>query len=281
MKHAIIVDSGCDLIIDPTQNTEDLYMSRVPLRLRIGEKEYVDDFSLDIPSFMKEMSEYPGSTGSAAPSPQEWYDAFMQADEVFAVTITGGLSGSYSSAMAGRDMILEDYPDKKICIVDSKSAGGGLTILVRKLQEYIAGNLPFEEIVEKITDYKQNTRTYFILESMDNLVKNGRVSPLIGKLAGILGIKILGQASTEGTIELLHKCRGKATIYKKAVQEMIESGYNGGKVSISHCFSDEKVNLLLDLIKEHFPTFSVEVIPTSGLCSYYAEENGIILAFEK
>lgn len=279
MKYAIIVDSSCDLYIDDNY-TNDTFMSRVPLRLRIGEKEYTDNFSLDIKSFMKEMRDYPGATGSAAPSPEEWYNEYKKADEVFAVTITSALSGSCSSAMAGKNMLLEEYPDKKIHIIDSKAAGPGLTLIVRKLQEYIEQRLSFEEIVEKITEYCKKIKVFFILESMDNLVKNGRVSAISGKLAGILGIKILGQASEEGTIELMHKARGKEAIYKKTIQNMLAKGYQGGKIIISHCFNEEKVKYIIDELKAYFPMERVEIMPTSGLCSYYAEERGIIIGFE-
>ena len=125
------------------------------------------------------------------------------------------LSGSYSSASVGKHMALEDEPEKKIHIFDSKSAGAGLTLIVRKIQELIAKEKSFEEIVEAVEEYKTKIKTFFILESIDNLVKNGRVSALSGKLAGMLGIKILGQGSSEGKIELLRKIRGKDAIYKK------------------------------------------------------------------
>lgn len=279
MKHAIIVDSSCDLYIDDNfQN--DTFMARVPLRLRVGKKEYIDDFDLDIVSFMKEMSACQEATGSAAPSPEEWYNAYKNADEIFAVTITGELSGTYSSAMVGRNMLLEEYPDKKVHVIDSKSAGPGTTIIVRKLQEYISKGMAFEEIVESITEYCKTIKTYFILESMDNLIKNGRVSAIAGKLAGILGIKILGQASSKGTIELLRKLRGKDVIYKKAVEDMFSNGYNGGKVIISHCFNEERVNFVSEMIKQKYPDVEIEVMLTGGLCSYYAEEKGLIIAFE-
>ena len=189
MKYAITVDSSCDLVIE-NKTENNIYMDRVPLRLRVGEKEYVDDFNLDIKSFMEDMKSYHGTSGSAAPSPEEWYNAFRQADEVFAVTISGELSGSYSSASVGKHMALEDDPEKKIHIFDSKSAGAGLTLIVRKIQELIAKEKSFEEIVEAVEEYKTKIKTFFILESIDNLVKNGRVSALSGKLAGMLGIKI-------------------------------------------------------------------------------------------
>lgn len=280
MKYAIIVDSSCDMYIDDNY-TNDTFMTRVPLKLRVGEKEYIDDSDLDIVSFMKEMSACSEATGTAAPSPQEWYNAFEKADEVFAVTITSTLSGTYSSAVAAKNMILEDYPEKKVHIIDSKSAGSGLTMIVRKLQEFIKQQMDFEEIVANITEYCKKIKVFFILESMDNLVKSGRVSAIAGKLAGILGIKILGQASSEGTIELLRKTRGKDVIYRKTVDDMLANGYQGGKVIISHCFNEERVKFFLDIIKESFPDVEAEVMPTSGLCSYYAENKGLIISFEK
>ncbi len=280
MKYAIIVDSSCDMYIDDNY-TNDTYMARVPLKLRVGEKEYIDDYDLDIVSFMKEMSECSEATGTAAPSPQEWYNAYEKADEVFVVTITSALSGTYSSAVVAKNMILEDFPDKKIHIIDSKAAGSGLTMIVRKLQEFIKQQMDFEEIVEKITEYCKKIKVFFILESMDNLVKSGRVSAIAGKLAGMLGIKILGQGSTEGTIELLRKARGKDVIYKKTVEDMLANGYKGGKIIISHCFNEERVKFFLDIIKESFPNVEAEVMPTSGLCSYYAENKGLIISFEK
>lgn len=280
MKYAIIVDSSCDMYIDDNY-TNDTFMTRVPLKLRVGEKEYIDDYDLDIVSFMKEMSECSEATGTAAPSPQEWYNAFEKADEVFAVTITSALSGTYSSAVVAKNMILEDFPNKKIHIIDSKAAGSGLTMIVRKLQEFIKQQMDFEEIVANITEYCKKIKVFFILESMDNLVKSGRVSAIAGKLAGILGIKILGQASSEGTIELLRKTRGKDVIYRKIVDDMLANGYQGGKVIISHCFNEERVQFFLDIIKESFPDVEAEVMPTSGLCSYYAENKGLIISFEK
>lgn len=280
MKFAIIADSGCDLIIHPEITNDDTYMERIPLKLRIGDKEFVDDNNLDIPAFIREMKSSPKPTGSAAPSPQEWYDAYKHADYVFAITITSALSGSYSSAIAAKDMLEERHPEKKVHIIDSKSAGPGLTILIRKLQELIKSGLSFEEIISEITNYQQHTHLLFILESMDNLVKNGRVSPIVGKLAGMLGIKILGTATNKGELDVLHKCRGKDVIYKKTISEMLKNHFEGGKVVISNCFNPEKTEYIITMLKERFPNVCVEVMPTSGLCSYYAEENGILLSYE-
>ena len=280
MKYEIIADSGCDLKNLEQIGENQITFCRAPLTLAVGEREFVDNNWLDVSEFMREMEEYQGRTGSAAPSPQEWYHAYEQAQEVFAVTITGTLSGSYKSAMAARDMILETEPQKKIHVFDSKSAGPGMTLLVKKIQECIQNGMEFDEIVAYIEQYQKQTHLLFVLESLDNFVKNGRVSKLVGGMAGLLGIKILGCASEEGTLEVLQKCRGKRSAYEKLVEEMIKKGFHGSKVIISQCFNEERADDISALIKNIFPHCDITIMPTSGLCSYYAERGGILLAFE-
>lgn len=280
-KYGIIADSGCDLKqltgVDPDKIT----FSRAPLVLRVGDREYEDVVDLDVKEFMDAVKAYEGPTGTAAPNPQTWYDAFCAADEVFAVTITSSLSGSYNSAVSALKMIQDEDPDKKVHIIDSKSAGAELTMIVEKLVELMEQELPFEEIVEKIEDYQINqAHLLFVLETLDNLVKNGRVSKLKGNMAGLLGIKILGCASEKGTLEVLKNCRGKLTVYKKLIQEMKERGYKGGKVLIGHCFNESKANYIRDGILKEFPDADVRLIETSGLCSYYAQEGGIMMGYE-
>lgn len=280
MKYGIIVDSGCDLQRIEKGQQLDIHYQKVPLTLRVGEKEYVDDDKLNISDFMSEMKSYTGKTGSAAPAPMEWENAFMAADEIFAVTLTSQLSGSYNSAMTAKKMILEKYPDKKIHVIDSKAAGSGLTILVYKLKDLIAKGLAFDEIKKEIENYQKRTNLFFILESFDNLIKNGRISKFQASMAGILGIKLLCGANEQGTIEVLKKYRGKLAVYEKMLQEMAVRGFNGGRVVISHCFNMEKVQYIEKIIKEKFPKTSIDIMPTGGLCSYYAEQGGIILTFE-
>lgn len=279
-RFGIVVDSGCDLKAMSGEHTTEIAFSRAPLKLEVGEKEFVDDIQLDVKQYMQEMYAYPGKTGSAAPSPGEWCQAYEMAEDVFAITLTGSLSGSYQSAMAAKDMILEKYPQKKICVIDSKSAGPELTLIVLQIQKCIKAGWDFEKITEEIERYQKRTHLFFVLESLDNFVKNGRVSKLQGSMAGLLGIKILGCASEQGTLEVMQKCRGKLTAYEKLVQEMIKRGYQGSKVIISHCFNEEKAEYIKSLLCGKFPQCDIEIMPTSGLCSYYAERGGVLLAFE-
>ena len=281
MKYGIIVDSGCDL--EHIECTKECAISfcRAPLKLQVGEKIFVDDFALDVQQYMQELTDYPGKSGSAAPSPGEWYDAYKTADEVFAITITGTLSGSYASAMTARNILLEEVPDKKIHVIDSKSAGPELTLLVMKLQEFMKQGDSFDNIVTKITDYQNKTHLLFVLESLDSLMKNGRISKLEGGMAGILGIKILGCASKEGTLAVLEKCRGKLNAYQHMIKEMAKKGYHGSKVIISHCFNQEKAEYIKEQIQKLYPKSHITIMATSGLCSYYAQRGGILLAFEE
>ena len=280
-KFGIVVDSSCDLqnVYPAQQNTEAVFC-RVPLKLQVGDKVFVDDSSLDVGRFMGEMSAYSGKTSSAAPGPGEWCAAFERAEEIFAVTISSKVSASYSSAVAARDIMLEKQPDKKIFVLDSKSAGPGLSLLVMKIKDLIANGNTFEEIVEKIKIYQKSAHLFFVLESLDNLMKNGRVSKIQARLAGLLGIKILGFAGDEGTLEILEKCRGKLTAYKVMVDQMFKRGFKGSDVIISHCFNEENAAYVHTLLKKAFPKSKISIMPTGGLCSYYAEKGGLLLAFE-
>lgn len=280
MKYGIVVDSGCDLTSLREEVADKIDFTRSPLTLDIGDKEFIDSFDLDIEEFMKEMYSYKGKTGSAAPSPNEWLKAYEKSENVFAISITGTLSASYSSAVIGMELFKEKHPDRNIYVIDSKSTGPEMSLIVRKLTEYMKDDMSFEDICKNIDTYCKRTHLLFILESLENLVKNGRVSRLKASMAGILGIKMLGVASEEGTIDLLHKCRGKMAVYDKAISEMLERNYHGGRVIISHCFAHEVANYVVSKIKEKFPNCDVEIMKTSGLCSFYAEKGGLLIGFE-
>ncbi len=276
----IVVDSSCDLKVLDSETSKKVFYARIPLKLDVGAQEFVDDNQLDVAEFLNTLYNYKGKTGSAAPSPQDWLCAFEHCQEVVAITITSRLSGSYGSASAAAKLFLEKYPERKIYIMDSRSTGPEMILLVRKLLALKMKGLPFQEIVTMAEEYRQKTHLLFVLQSMENLVKNGRVSKLQGALAGILGIKIVGIASQEGTLELLHKSRGKFTAYDLVVEEMLNRGFSGGNVVISHCENQAMVEYLQEKLQKQFSNCSVTSLPTGGLCSYYAERGGILVGFE-
>lgn len=280
MKYGIAVDSGCDLRELGAWSGAEYAFTLVPLKLEIGEKEFVDDHTLDTEAFMQEVSAYKGKSGSAAPSPGEWMEAFEAADMTFAYTITGSLSGSYNSAEVAKKMTLEKYPEKKIFILNTLSIGPETSLLVRKTTECIRQGMEFDEIVTAITEYLKTTKLLFILEHMDNLVHNGRVSKLQGSLAGLLGIKILGRASDDGKLDLLHKKRGKMAVYDTCAEEMLQRGFRGGRVIISYCLNPDKAEYLKEQLLRHYPQSDIMIMPAGGICTFYAERNGMLIGYE-
>ncbi len=285
MKWAVVVDSSSDMAcmkqeIEEAANGNVLFES-VALKLEAGEVEFTDDETLDVDEMISYLKSYSGKSGSASPSPQEWYDAFEQADNVIAITITSELSGSYRSACAAKDMIQEDYPDKNIFVLDSKSTGPEMVLLARKAVSFALEDISFDEMQQKMLKYQKRTHLIFALENMDNLIKNGRVNKLEAGVAALLGIKILARASVQGTLEIMKKARGKTKVYDKMLEEMLDYGYIGGHVVISHCNNEAMAGYLRLKILEKYPDSQVDIIRTRGLCSFYAEEKGVLVGYER
>lgn len=279
MKWKIIADSGCDYrsLDNLTSDTE---FVRVPLTIQVGETIYRDDAQLNIDQMMEEMYATTTASKSACPSPDDYMKSFEGADNIIVVTITGTLSGSYNSAEIAKKIYLEEHPDTKIHVIDSLSAGGEVDLIVRKLNHLVAEGLDFDQVVDGITAYQAKTKLLFVLAKVDNLVKNGRLSKLIGTVVGLLNIRIVGEASKTGTLELLQKARGQKKAIKAAFDELLKAGYAGGHITISHRNNEKFIEQFSELVREKFAQVSIEVLPTSGLCSFYAEEGGLLMGYE-
>ena len=272
----IVSDSSCDIFaLDGTD------FSSVPLTIVAGDREFADVESADISEMVTYLKNYKGKSGSSCPSTDAWVQAFSDADEIFALTITSGLSGSYNSACVARDMCLEKKPHKKIYVIDSLSAGPELTLILMKLKEYNKMGLSFDEIKEKIEEYKKNTGLMFMLQSLKNLANNGRTSHTVAKIADLLGICLVGKASDEGTLEPLGKTRGTKKAISNLFNLMLENGYSGKNVIISHCFNKAGAEELKNKICKLFINAKVIIQSTGILCSFYAEEGGILVGYEK
>ena len=275
MKMRIIVDSCADL-----NTTVDRSIVSVPLTLRTAEREFVDDAVLDIKEMTDYLASYKGKSGSACPSSQDWVDAFGDAEEVYAIAITSNLSGSFNSLRIAKEQYEEEYPERKVCIIDSLSAGSELKLIVEKIQELKAEGKSFEEVSDAIVEYQKHTHLIFCLKSLTNLANNGRVNPAVAKIAGVLNIHVVGIASAVGTLEQREKARGakKALI---AIDNLLkEMNYNGGKVIIDHCFNETDANTVKEHILASFPNADVRSAETRGLCSFYAEVGGLLVGVE-
>ena len=278
--YKIIADSSCDLTSLEHLSTNALF-GRAPLRVIVGETEYVDEPGLDTRAMMDAVYSFKGKTGSACPSPEEYAEHCRQVDEAYIVTISSNLSGSYNSAVLARDLVLAEHPEKKIHIFDSLSAGPELTLIVEEIACLADSGLPYEMVCSEVERYQKRTALLFQLNSLENLTKNGRVSKMAGMTAKLLGIHMIGIASDEGTVQPLHKCRGSEKTYKLVLQEMRERGFSGGRVVLGHAFQEKGAEMMRNLILADFPSANVTVMPLSGLCCYYAEEGGLLIGFEK
>ncbi len=275
-KIKIVADSSCDLF-----TLGDFPFACAPMKIATDEKEFVDDVSLDVENMVKFLSQYKGKSKSSCPNTSDWLDAFGDADDIFCVTITSGLSGSYNSACAAKQIFEAENEGKRVHVFDSLSAGPEITLVIEKILECVTQDMPFEEILHHVTDYMKHTGLVFMLKSLKTFANNGRVSPLVAKLVGIAGICIVGKASDEGTLEPMHKCRGERRSLTTLLETLEDEGFKKGKISISHCQNEPAAERLKNSIMERFENAQVEVHKTHGLCSFYAEKGGILVGFEK
>lgn len=275
MSFRIVSDSSSN-VFEIDQNIE---FRSVPLKILVDDREFVDDKDLN-PEEMVEAVEKGSNTSSSCPNVFEWKEAFKDAKEVFALTITSKLSGSYNAASVAANEFMEENPGTKVYVIDSYMTGAGMRLLIEKLQELAKENLSFEAIKERIEDYKKHTQLLFSLESLQNLAKNGRIPMALAKLAGLLSIRFIGKASPQGEFAQVKIARGEKKTLAAIVQEAIKMKYNGGKMIIGHCLNSNAAETLKKMFLEKFPNGNIQIEVLGGLNSYYAERGGIIMGFE-
>ena len=272
----IVADSSANLM---ELNT--VAFDAAPLKIITAEREFADDRNLDLEEMIRFFKSYKGRSQSSCPNPEDWLKTFGDTEEVFCVAITSGLSGSYNAACIAKEMYEAEHPGRRVFVIDSLSAGPELTLIVEKLEELICAGKSFEEICAYIPEYQKNTGLLFMLESLNNFAANGRVSPAVAKIAGVLGIRIVGKASDEGTLEPTDKCRGEVKSLNAILKHLKESGLKTGKVQLAHCLNESAANTLKSIIEAELPEVTVNIGINLGLCSFYAEKGGLLVGFEK
>lgn len=275
MSYKIAMDSSSNLF-----DLEGVDFSSVPLKIVTDEREFTDIAGLDLDEMMDYLREYKGRSGTSCPSVGDWLEAFGDAEYVFAVSITSALSGSYNAAVQAKAVYEETHPGRRVCCLDTLSTGPEMALLAEKLRELIAAGKDFDTIEGEIREYGKYTHLIFTVESLNNMARNGRVSMLVAKACGILGIRIVAQASSEGTLQPLHKCRGEKKALATLLKEMKERGYRGGKVRIDHCRNEQGARAFLEMLKAEFPNCLAHLGKTTALCSFYAEPGSIMVGFE-
>ena len=275
MTYRIAADSSANM-----RTFDGVDFANVPLRIITKEKEYVDDEHLNVAQMVEELRAYKGTSGSSCPNVHDWLSAFGDAERVFAVTITSSLSGSYNAARQAAQEYQAEHPDRRVCVLDSLTAGPELRLICEKLREGICAGKPFEEIEADTRAYMRHTHTIFALQSLNNLARNGRVNGAVAKIAGVLGIWVVGKGSDEGILQQEHKCRGEKRAAETSYADMKANGYHGGKVRMSNCLNDSVTDQLEALIRRDYPDAEITCEQTTGLCSFYAEQGGMIIGYE-
>ena len=275
MKSKIVVDSSANVYELP-----DVGFACVPLKILTDEQEYVDTAEVDAPALAEMLRTYKGRTSTSCPNISDWLTAYEGADEVYVVTITGTLSGAYNAALLAGEEYEQSHEGARVFVLDSLSTGAESRLLVERLAALIKAGKPFDTVCEEIRAYHEHTHLLFALESLANLARNGRVKPAVAAVARMLGIRVIGQASDAGDLEVLCKTRGEHGALERMVLEMKAHGLTNGRVHIDHCCNAAAAERLKHMVHAVFPEAKVEVGSCGALCSYYAEYGGLMVGYE-
>ena len=279
MEYRIIGDSCLDLTPEMKKEGK---IKIVSLTLQVDGVDFIDDDSFDQKKFIKAVAEFEGCPKSSCPSPEEYKKAFGE-DEVtaFGVTLSAELSGSYNSAVLGQRMIEEEFPNKKVYVFNSRSACIGETLVALKIQECAEKGASFEEIVEQVEDYLRRRETLFVLENLETLRKNGRLTGMKAALVSVLNIKPVMMGTPEGTIEQCAIGRGTKKALKKMIEEVGNrvSDFENRIFGISHCNCPDRALYVKEEIEKRYPFKQIIIADTAGVGTLYANDGGIVIAF--
>ncbi len=277
MSYKIILDSCGEL---PEEYRKDSRFEVVPLQLDVDGYLIQDDESFDQADFLKRVAASSTCPKSSCPSPQRYMEAYdCEAEHVYVVTLSANLSGSYNSAKLGVALYHETHPEKKIHVVDSKSASCGETQIAMKAMELEEAGLPFEEIVEKLEAFRDAMNTYFVLDNLETLRKNGRLTGVKALVASTLSIKPVMGATPEGTIRQLGQGIGIKKALQKMAEAVVKDVVNPAEkcLMITHCNNLERAEVMKRLITEKIRCAKVVVMDTAGVSSMYANDGGVIV----
>ncbi|RAK10551.1 DegV family protein with EDD domain [Halanaerobium saccharolyticum] len=278
MDFKIIVDSCCDL-------TEELRkrfnISTAPLSIDVGDVHFIDDEDLDREGLLNAMRNSSDAPKTASPGPGPFLDLYRKSEDIFVVTLSKELSATYQNAILAKDMLMEEAEDKLVKVFNSFSASAGETMIAYKLGELIEAGFKREEIIEKTEKYVEEMQTLFVLDSLDNLIKAGRMGRLKGKIASFFNIKPVLGATDEGTITLVDKARGSKRAVRKLIDKIGEKGENLEEkvLGIAHCNALDKAEFIKKQASEKYNFREIIIVETAGISTVYANEGGIVLAF--
>lgn len=277
MSYKVIVDSCGELT---EQMKESGRFETAPLQLQVEDHIITDDDTFDQAAFLKLVAESPECPKSSCPSPESYMNSYhCDADHVYAVTLSAELSGSYNSAVLGKNLYEEEYGEKQIHVFNSRSASVGETLIALKVQECEEAGMEFEQVIEQVNAFIEEQHTYFVLESLDALRKNGRLTGIKALVATALNVKPVMGATPEGSIYQLGQGRGmKKALAKMGDSVAAEAIHPEQKIlAISHCNAPERAEAVRKMIQEKIQVKDSFIIDTRGVSSLYASDGGIIV----
>ncbi len=278
MSYFVVVDSCGELTPEMKASG---HFATASLTIDVEGHHIVDDDTFDQKDFLRRAAASPEPPHSACPSPSVYQDAFMtEADHLYAVTLSAELSGSYNAAQLGRDLCLEDCPDKKIYVFNSRSASIGQTLIALKIQECEEAGMSFQQVIDTVEDYIDSQKTWFVLESLEALRKNGRLSNLKARVATVLNIKPVMTSTPIGSIEQLCQVRGMNKALVRMVDSIVDYCDEPEEkiLAISHCNCPDRARMVADELRNRLPELrDIIVLDTRGISSLYASDGGIIV----
>ena len=278
MKYKIVVDSCCEL---PENLKNDEKFESVPLVLTVEGEDIIDDATFDQASFLKKVADSPNCPKSSCPSPERYMKTYeCDAERIYVVTLSAELSGSYNSAVLGKNLFQEEYPEVNVHVFNSRSASIGETLIALKIVECEEAGLPFEETVAVVEKYIETQHTFFVLENLETLRKTGRLGLVKGLVASALKIKPVMGSTDEGTICQLGQTRGMNKALVKMVDFIIQKTTDSENkvLAISHCNCPERAEILKEAILERMKLKDIIILDTRGVSSMYANDGGVIVA---
>ncbi|MGY0693670.1 DegV family protein [Virgibacillus sp. FSP13] len=283
MHIQLMTDGGADV---PARLSESLELITVPLYLHFQEEQYKSGVTIDLQRFYKKIKETIELPRSSAPSPNDFYEAFKQVEQtkpIIMFSLSSGLSSTFDNAVAGKDMLLEEQPQRKIEVINTKTASCGLALLLHEASTKINEGYSFESLIEHLHERVEQTTTLFVLKTLENLILGGRLDKVKGAIAKTLNIKLLMRGSEEGTIEVTEKVRGD----KKSIRHFIEQigtytkNVEDKVIAMTHCNAEDRANKVLAEIRNKYPFKDAILTEMGPLISTYAGEGGLVISFFK
>ncbi|MFC2947792.1 DegV family protein [Virgibacillus sediminis] len=283
MSIQLMTDSGADI---PQRLREELSLTIVPLYLHFNDGQYRTGIDMNLDSYHRKVAETKELPRSAAPSPSDFYKAYKQADPdrpILMLSLSMGLSSTYENAIMGKNMLLEEEPERKIEVINTKTASCGIALLLHEASEKIKDGLAFEKLVTHMEERVEKTATLFVLKTLENLIIGGRLDKVKGTIAKTLNIKLLMKASDEGTIEVMEKVRGDKKSIRRFIDLIGENTVHAEEkiLCMSHCNAEQKAKEVMDEVSGKYGFKDAYLMDMGPLIATYGGEGALVISFFK